>query len=224
VYHLFGRLEYPESLVLTEDDHIRLSHRDHEQQEANSRRGARPARVRVAVFLGFDLLDWEFRVLFRGLIESQEGVGGAERYAHLAAQTAPQEGVRSAAKARDFFEKSFVHSKHQPVLGIVDDFARAGSRRSGPTGSPKGDRAMSAPQLSGNRYVDSVLLAWRFGSTRSFPTTNSPYVGPRSVESARRCSAGTGKRGRFLICLSPSASSSSIRRRGPERPRCSRRG
>jgi hypothetical protein len=83
VYHLFGCDAYPESLVLTEDDHL-------EFLVAVSRDDGRggvdliPARVRGAIadsslmLLGYSLRGWDFRVIFRGLLKpstlQQQGV------------------------------------------------------------------------------------------------------------------------------------------------------
>ncbi len=71
VYHLHGVDTEPASLVLTEDDH--LDFMVAVARDWNS--GAIPLRVRQAltesslVLLGYTLRDWDFRVLFRGIIK-----------------------------------------------------------------------------------------------------------------------------------------------------------
>jgi hypothetical protein len=69
VFHLYGLDTNPDSFVLTEDDHLDFL-------VAISRdRGTIPNRVRQALaessllLLGYRLRDWDFRVLFRGLIK-----------------------------------------------------------------------------------------------------------------------------------------------------------
>lgn len=68
VYHLYGFDAYPESLVLTEDDHLDFL--------ANLS-GAILPRVMQAltqsslVMLGFSLPAWDFRILFRGVIKAR---------------------------------------------------------------------------------------------------------------------------------------------------------
>jgi hypothetical protein len=69
VYHLYGLDSNPDSLVLTEDDHLDFL-------VAISRESRTiPDRVRGALanssllLLGYRLRDWDFRVLFRGLIK-----------------------------------------------------------------------------------------------------------------------------------------------------------
>ena len=72
VYHLHGHCKEPHSMVLTEDDYleflVRLS------KDGSER--LLPPVVRAALaetsllFVGYSLADWDFRVLFRGLIGS----------------------------------------------------------------------------------------------------------------------------------------------------------
>jgi len=78
VYHLFGLDDYPESLVLSEDDYldylIRLSSLSYEVKYADRKMGL-PDCVSIALnstallLLGYDVYDWDFRVLFKGLIQ-----------------------------------------------------------------------------------------------------------------------------------------------------------
>lgn len=70
VYHLHGLDDYPASLVLTEDDHL-----DFLTYISRHHQGAIHARVTSALttcsllMLGYSLRDWDFRVLFRGVIK-----------------------------------------------------------------------------------------------------------------------------------------------------------
>ncbi len=69
VYHLHGLDEYPQSLVLTEDDHLDFLVTISRDMDAV------PVRVRQAladsslILLGYSLRDWDFRVIFRGMIK-----------------------------------------------------------------------------------------------------------------------------------------------------------
>ncbi len=79
VYHLFGLDEHPESLVLTEDDYldflVRLATLSHEVKHADTELDI-PACVTMALsgtallLLGYAVTDWDFRVLFKGLVQS----------------------------------------------------------------------------------------------------------------------------------------------------------
>jgi SIR2-like domain len=76
VYHLHGLDRYPESLVLTEDDHLEFLVAI--SQELGRPVDRIPARVREALtrssllLLGYDLQSWEFRTLFWGLLKPRE--------------------------------------------------------------------------------------------------------------------------------------------------------
>jgi hypothetical protein len=67
VYHLHGLDQYPESLVLTEDDHLdfltNIAHISPEVMAALAQSSL--------VVLGFNLADWDFKVLFRGVIRAR---------------------------------------------------------------------------------------------------------------------------------------------------------
>src|SRR5262249_47178647 len=107
VYYLFGRLDDPSSLVLTEDDYfdylIGLT-RNNERIPAV----VRSALVNTALlFLGFRLDDWDFRVLFRSLM----GQGGRDKrrdYAHVAVQIDPEDGRNLEPEgARRYLQRYF---------------------------------------------------------------------------------------------------------------------
>ena len=89
VFHLFGHTQAPESMVLTEDDYLDFL-------VAISRRAEIiPLRIQKALvktsllFIGFQLNDLRFRVLFRGIIASLER---SLRRIRIAVQVAPKPG------------------------------------------------------------------------------------------------------------------------------------
>ncbi len=107
IYHLFGRLNEPDSVVLTEDDYFDFL------IGVTSNNKLIPPAVRRALtdtallFLGFQMDDWNFRVLFRSII-SREGGGRRDRYAHIAAQIEPEEGrTLEPERARRYLENYF---------------------------------------------------------------------------------------------------------------------
>jgi len=75
VYHLFGLETYPESLVLTEDDYLDFL-ATLVQDSANQADARVPWYLRQALtqssllLLGYQLHHWDFRILFRGLINT----------------------------------------------------------------------------------------------------------------------------------------------------------
>ncbi|HSR33028.1 MAG TPA: CHAT domain-containing protein [Anaerolineae bacterium] len=124
VYHLFGHLQHLESIVLTEDDHFEYL------IGVTSNKDLIPPVMRMhlintaLLFLGFRMDDWNFRVLFRSLI-NQEGHRLRSRYAHVAVQIDPEEGrAREPERARHYLE-SYFEAEHMSIYwGSVDDFVR----------------------------------------------------------------------------------------------------
>jgi hypothetical protein len=124
VYHLFGSLEVPHTLVLTEDDYLDYL------IGVTKNRDRIPPRVRRAtsdaslLFLGFRLDDWDFRVLFRSILDP-EGKSRRGDFVHVAAQVDPEEGrFIDPAGARNFFERYIQDADIAVYWGTVKDFTR----------------------------------------------------------------------------------------------------
>jgi hypothetical protein len=124
VYHLFGRLRYPESLVLTEDDYFDYLIRATSNKELIPKPVRRALTDAALLFLGFHLDDWNFRVLFRSIM-SQEGGARRLKYAHVAAQIDPEEGrILEPKRARRYLESYFQGAKISIYWGTTEDFIR----------------------------------------------------------------------------------------------------
>ena len=123
VYHLFGVLEYPDSLVLTEDNYfdyligVTLNHKSFPGF-------VRPALASQAwLMLGFYLDDWSFRVLFRSIAKIEGRQTQGSRHANIAAQISPEEGrMLELARALKFFENHFQKEALSVYWGSVEDF------------------------------------------------------------------------------------------------------
>jgi hypothetical protein len=81
VYHLFGFEHYPKSLVLSEDDYLDFLVKVVE--ESGDQKGTilpyeltTALRESSVLLLGYRLQDWEFRVLFRGILRDAAKLGG----------------------------------------------------------------------------------------------------------------------------------------------------
>jgi hypothetical protein len=129
VYHLFGHLEQPDSIVLTEDDYFDYL------IGVTSNKDLIPPVVRRALadtallFLGFRMDDWDFRVLFRSLM-SQEGRLRRSRYAHVAVQIDPEEGrILEPERARRYLESYFQDADISIYWGSAEDFVQELRRR-----------------------------------------------------------------------------------------------
>jgi hypothetical protein len=124
VYHLFGRIQEPDSLVLTEDDYFDYligTTRDRDLIPAVVRRALADTAL---LFLGFRMDDWNFRVLFRSIM-SQEGRGRRSRYAHVAVQIDPEEGrILEPERARRYLESYFQEADISIYWGSAEDFVR----------------------------------------------------------------------------------------------------
>lgn len=107
VYHLFGRMDLSDSIVLTEDDYFDYligitKNKQHIPSDVQD------ALVRYSlVFLGFRIDDWQFRVFFR-MIMNLEGKDLLIRSTHAAAQIEPQENrIQDLERAREYLAQYF---------------------------------------------------------------------------------------------------------------------
>lgn len=125
VYHLLGRLNEPDSVVLTEDDYFDFL------IGVTSNKDLIPSTVRRALadtallFLGFQMDDWNFRVLFRTIL-SQQGGSRRDRYAHIAAQIEPEEGrILEPERARRYLDNYFYKGADISIFwGSAEDFVK----------------------------------------------------------------------------------------------------
>jgi hypothetical protein len=126
VFHVFGLLAWPDSLVVTEDDYFKFLIGVSSQRDTKV-----PALVRSALadsallVLGFRLDDWDFRTLWQTLM-SQEGNNRLRNYKHVAVQIDPAGGEVSSRAGRRYLTEYFGRES-TPSLdlfwGSVSDFA-----------------------------------------------------------------------------------------------------
>lgn len=124
VYCLFGQLNDLDSLVLTEDDYFDYL------IGVTGNKDLIPGVVRRALadtallFLGFQLDDWNFRVLYRSIM-SQEGRSRRKKYSHIAAQIDPEEGrILEPERARRYLESYFGDADISIYWGSAEDFVK----------------------------------------------------------------------------------------------------
>lgn len=126
VYHLFGHLKNPESMVLTEDDYYEFL------IGFTTARKRTPAIIPPLItramtdtnllVLGFQLDDWTFRALFRTVM-AQQGGARRGRYAHIGVQVELDDARNiDTRRARKFVEKYFGDSEINLYWGKSDDF------------------------------------------------------------------------------------------------------
>lgn len=140
VYHLFGILDRPESIVLTQDDYFDyLLAAGTDRGSGGGGEPLLPVRLaeRLAnsalLFIGFQLTDWSFRVLFRSVID-QEGRKARDRYQHVAVQLDPGDtSFIDPIAARDYLDSIFQPSPDEVSIfwGLPEDFLGELQRRAG---------------------------------------------------------------------------------------------
>lgn len=125
VFHLFGQLDEPDSVVLTEDDYFDFLIGITGNKELIPKAVRRALADSALLFLGFQMDDWNFRVLFRSIL-SQQGGGRRGRYAHIAAQIEPEEGrILEPDRARRYLEKYFAEGADINLFwGSAEDFLK----------------------------------------------------------------------------------------------------
>jgi hypothetical protein len=106
VYHLFGHLSETDSIVLTEDDYFRYLMGAIEHRRQIPEPVLRALSDTALLFLGYQLDDWNFRVLFWTLVAPKGG--RRRRYTHVGAQLDPEEGrIIDSGRARRYIEEYF---------------------------------------------------------------------------------------------------------------------
>jgi hypothetical protein len=126
VFHLMGDLSDLRSVTLTEDEYFQfltanarrsvwkkaIEHLDEQARHwvpddlaDDLLRGALASSA--LLFLGFRVTDWDFRTLFRLLLD-QSGGNARRRWTHIAVQVDPENGTHGdAVKARDYIKRLF---------------------------------------------------------------------------------------------------------------------
>lgn len=122
VYHLLGTIEEPRSLVLTEDDYF-------EYLTASSKIGNLPSNCAAAwsshvlLFLGFELMEWQSRLLFHSILdEERRSMRYRSKKRAVAVQVSPDEGVQEPRAALQYFQQYFRDAVTDMYAGRADDF------------------------------------------------------------------------------------------------------
>jgi hypothetical protein len=124
VYHLFGHLRDPDSVVLTQDDYFDYLIDITRNNEIIPKSVRANLANTALLFLGFQMSDWDFRVFFRSIM-SQEGRGRRKRFSHVAVQIDPeQERIVDPERARRYLERYFLDTQINIFWGSAEDFLR----------------------------------------------------------------------------------------------------
>ena len=136
VYHLYGLEDYPQTLVLSEDDYLNFLFAI--AQDINTQNPVVPLIVRQVLaesrlmFLGYHLRDWDFRILLR-LMAQYRGTGYASRglliHTRPAMTTNAEQSLRYLSQYFD--QKQFDVQWNTPERFIQDLWNRWNSFRKG---------------------------------------------------------------------------------------------
>jgi hypothetical protein len=107
VYHLFGRLEDPDSLVISEDDYFEWLTAWIAKQSLVPEVVAKLLTNRSLLFLGYRLDDWEFRVLFQSIKSFPSSSLQLPRNKHVGVQLSPGLREIEPEAAQDYLESYF---------------------------------------------------------------------------------------------------------------------
>jgi len=126
VYHLFGRLAEPKSVVLTEEednyfDYLLGVSRNNDLIPVYVRNALRNNSL---LFIGFRLDEWNFRILFRSIVDKKTEL--MNEYIHMAAQVEPEEGrIIDPEGARRYLEEYFKHVASINIYwGTAEEFVK----------------------------------------------------------------------------------------------------
>jgi hypothetical protein len=140
ILHMFGNLEQPDTLVVSQDDYfdflVGIT-----QRQANTDAPGLPHFLSSQIassgllFLGFKVDDWDFRILYRTirLHEGMQNRGADEDFdfTRVAVQIDPEEGASiEPSGARLYFERFFQKTTDTAIVwGSADAFIAELSRR-----------------------------------------------------------------------------------------------
>lgn len=150
VFHMFGNMRYPDTLVLAEDDYFDYligvnKHERHTFVSGERETGTEPfppviARAfakRGLLFLGFRISDWEFRTLFRGIL-ARESKRGMRKHTNVSVQLQPGEGeFLEPQGARSFIEDYFRPYQVDVYWGSAEEFIERLVERWKQAGAPE---------------------------------------------------------------------------------------
>jgi hypothetical protein len=123
VFHLHGHNGVPESLVLTEDDYLDFLVSISKDPDLLPPRIQRALTGASLLFMGYKIADWDFRVLFRGVVEYLEK---STTRSHVSVQLVPvgdQASETQKDKAQAYLDSYFRDLKIKVFWGTCREFA-----------------------------------------------------------------------------------------------------
>ncbi len=134
IYHLYGLDKYPESLVLTEDDYldflVRISSPEVRRPD---QKHSIPESVTYALagtpllLLGYEVYEWEFRILFRGLIRAMNDsrANNSNVADGFSMQIEPGQDHKDPLQVREYLDKYFEQFRFKVYWGDANRCVQA---------------------------------------------------------------------------------------------------
>jgi hypothetical protein len=132
VYHLYGRLDEPGSLVVTEDDYFAWMNAWSRRRKSIPPAVAKALTARSLLFLGYSLDDWDFRVVFQS-IKCFGGSALLRENLHVGVQLAPENPMIEPEAAQEYLESYFGEDRVSIYWGDTRQFLDVMRRRTGLT-------------------------------------------------------------------------------------------
>jgi hypothetical protein len=129
VYHLHGHADSPRSMVLTEDDYLDFLVRITTDPQILPPRIEEAFSDSTVLFLGYGLTDWDFRVLFRALVEYLER---SSSRSHVSVQLLPVPAdmtVEQKQNVQNYFDSYFSSLRIRVFWGTCREFVNELSQR-----------------------------------------------------------------------------------------------
>jgi hypothetical protein len=126
VYHLYGSVDEPRSMVVTEEDHLEFLlslARDRAAGRQIIPTHLRPAlTTRPLLFLGYDVQDWTFRFLFHALLRTVAAIEPRRRAVLQLDPPGPTGDARRRLEIQRYLTNYFQRWNIAVFWGSVDEF------------------------------------------------------------------------------------------------------
>lgn len=122
VYHLHGIDDYPDSLVLTEDDHLEFLvyvAKDFKELGGTHDKVRNAISSSLLILLGYDLHAWDLRVLLAGLIKDMPR---RPRSFAIQLKSGQVKGIKDSKQFREYLQKSFGLAQFDVYWGDPQSF------------------------------------------------------------------------------------------------------
>jgi len=119
VFHLHGHIGVPESLVIAEDDYLDFLVNISRNQVLLPPLIQKALTYTSLLFIGYRLADWNFRVIFRGLVDSMDS---SLRSLSVSIQLLPEASELARKKAQEYLTEYFKNSRVLVYWGTAREF------------------------------------------------------------------------------------------------------